>query len=112
MLEQNEHYKQLLHILDDEQAIDTIAINVSEQTSVTDFMIIACGRSPRHIKAIANHVMEKMKASGLPALSAHGFETGDWVLIDFGDYVLHIMTAESRAFYNIEQLWQNASATD
>lgn len=112
MLEQTEHFKQLLSILDEDQAIDVVSIDVSEQTSVTDYMVVACGRSPRHIKAIANHALEKMKAHGLPALSSHGFETGDWILVDFGDYVLHVMTAESRAFYNIEGLWKSPHASN
>lgn len=93
-------------ILDDAQAIDVISIDVRQQTSLTDYMIVAGGRSSRHVKAIASQVLEKMKAAGFPALSHHGMEFGDWVLIDFTDFILHVMSADSRAFYNLEALWQ------
>jgi len=96
----------LLKILDDNQAIDVISIDVSQQTSVTDYMVIAGGRSSRQTKAIANYALEGMKAAGFPALGVHGLEAGDWVLIDFGDCVLHVMQADTRAFYNLEGLWQ------
>lgn len=99
--------KELLTILDDSQAIDVKVIDVSKQTSVTDFMVITSGRASRHVIAIANTAIEKMKAHGVPALSSHGFENGDWVLVDFGDYVLHVMQADARAFYNLEGIWHD-----
>ncbi len=104
---QSEQLKQLLKFLDDNQAIDVVAVDVREQTTVTDYMVVASGRSSRQIKAIASIVMESMKHAGFAALGAHGLETGDWVLIDFGDCVLHVMQPDSRTFYNIEGLWQN-----
>lgn len=107
MSEQQLLLKQLIKALDDIQAIDVKVIDVKEQTSVTDYMIICSGRSSRHVKAIAELVMEKMKAEGLAALSQNGLESGEWALIDFGDFVLHVMQADSRAFYNLEGLWQN-----
>lgn len=97
---------QLLLTLDDSQAIDVTVIDVKNQTTVTDYMIVATGRSSRHVKAIAETAMEKMKGSGQSILGAHGLESGDWALIDFGDYVLHVMQPDSRSFYNLEGLWQ------
>lgn len=94
--------------LDEMQAIDVHVIDVREQTSITDYMIIAGGRSSRHVKAIAETIMEKLKASGLAALGNSGLESGDWVLVDFGDYVVHVMQADARAFYNLEGLWQDS----
>lgn len=93
--------------LEDAHASDITVIEVSEQTSVTDYMIVCSGRSSRHVKAIAEQVMEQMKASGLPAIGSTGLDSGDWALIDFGDYVVHVMQPESRAFYNLEGLWQD-----
>lgn len=98
--------KPLLQALDEIQATEVVTIDVSKQTSVTDYMIICSGRSSRHIKAIADLVLEHMKATGLRALSEHGIESGEWALIDFGDIILHIMQPETRAFYNLEELWQ------
>lgn len=106
MSEQQLFLKQLLKSLDDIQAIDVVVIDVKNQTSITDYMLICSGRSSRHVKAIAELVTEQMKMVGLPALSQNGLEASDWALIDFGDFVLHIMQPDSRAFYNLEGLWQ------
>lgn len=102
-----EHFlKQLLKILAEIQANDVVVIDVREQTTVTDYMIICSGRSSRHVKSIAELALEKMKAQGMRALSQSGLEGGEWALIDFGEFVLHIMQASSREFYNLEGLWQ------
>ncbi len=93
-------------LLDDSQAINVVTIDVSRQTSITDYMIVVSGRSSRHVKAIANNLIEQMKKHHCPAHSAHGLDRGDWVLVDFGDYIVHVMVADSRAFYNLEGLWQ------
>lgn len=107
MPDKNPLLKKLLKSLDDAQAIDVTVIDVSQYTTVTDFMIICSGRSSRHVKAIAAQVMEHMKTAGLPALGSNGLEGGDWALVDFADFVLHVMQPASRAFYNLEGLWQN-----
>jgi len=99
----------ILKSLEDIQAIDIKVLDVHEQTSITDYMIIASGRASRHVKAIAQKVMEDMKIAGLPALHSTGLEQGDWALIDLGDFVLHIMQPESRHFYNLEGLWDDPS---
>lgn len=99
----------ILHSLDDIQAVDIKVIDVHEHTTITDYMIIASGRASRHVKAIAQKVTEDMKAQGMPALNCTGLETGDWVLVDFGDFILHVMQPESRQFYNLEGLWDTSS---
>ncbi|ARG97468.1 ribosome silencing factor [Legionella micdadei] len=112
MTEQQSILNQLQQALDDIQAIDITVIDVKQQTSVTDYMIICSGRSSRHVKAVAEFVIERMEAAGLSPLSQSGLENGEWVLIDFGDFVLHIMQPESRAFYNLEGLWQTNPSND
>lgn len=99
--------QKLLFFLQDIQAIDVQVIDVSRQTTVTDYMIISTGRSSRHVKAIAETVLEKMKEIKIMPLSVHGLASSDWALVDFGDYVLHVMQPESRAYYNLEGLWQD-----
>lgn len=99
----------IIKSLDEMQAIDIKVLDVHEQTTVTDYMIIASGRASRHVKAIAQKVMEDMKMAGLPTLNSTGIEQGDWALIDLGDFVLHIMQPESRHFYNLEGLWEDPS---
>ena len=107
MSDKNPMLKKLLQALEDIQAIDVTVIDVSQHTTITDFMVICSGRSSRHVKAIAEYIMEQMKTTGLPALGNSGLAGGDWALVDFGDVVVHVMQPESRAFYNLEGLWQN-----
>ncbi|KGP63912.1 iojap family protein [Legionella norrlandica] len=106
MLEQNPALEKILKSLGDIQAIDVKVIDVHKQTTITDFMIIASGRSSRHVKSIAQKVLEDMKLAGLPCLSSTGIENGDWALLDFGDFILHVMQPEYRHFYNLEGLWE------
>jgi len=107
MSNQQAFLTQIMKSLNEIQAIDVTVIDVKNYTSITDYMIICSGRSSRHVKAIAELVLEQMKAAGLVALSQNGLENGEWALIDFGDFVLHIMQPDIRAFYNIEGLWQS-----
>lgn len=106
MPDQNQILTKLLELLDENQAIDVRAIDVRQQTSITDYMLIASGRSSRQVKAIAQIIMEKMKATGFPSTNCSGLESGDWVLVDFGDCILHVMQPESRQYYNLEGLWE------
>lgn len=101
--------KKLIASLEDSKAIDIIAIDVREQTTVTDYMVICTGRSSRHVKAIAQQLMEDMKNAGLSSLSDTGLNAGEWALIDFADFVVHVMQPDIRSFYNIEGLWQDKS---
>ncbi|TAL61306.1 MAG: ribosome silencing factor [Legionella sp.] len=103
---QNPLLTKLLNALDDIQAADIKVIDVRPQTQITDYMVIASGRASRHVKAVAAKVMEDMKAAGVPAISCTGLESGDWVLVDFGDFILHVMLPDSRQFYNLEGLWE------
>ena len=107
MPDKNPLLKTLVHALEEIQAIDVTVIDVSQHTTITDFMIICTGRSSRHVKAIAEHIMEHLKAAGLAAIGNSGLTGGDWALVDFGDFVVHVMQPDSRAFYNLEGLWQN-----
>ncbi|KTD55743.1 Ribosomal silencing factor RsfS [Legionella santicrucis] len=107
MSAQNPMLDKLLHLLDDNQANDIKVIDVRKQTTITDYMIIASGRSSRHVKAIAQKIMEEMKSFGIPAMHCTGLETGDWVLIDFSDIIVHVMQPEYRQYYNLEGLWED-----
>lgn len=106
MSESNPLLDKLLHLLDENQAIDVKVIDVRQQTTITDTMIITSGRSSRQVKAIAQKIMEEMKAMGVPALHCTGLESGDWVLIDFNDVIVHVMQPEYRQYYNLEGLWE------
>ena len=91
--------------LDEDQAADPILIDLAGKSTIADFMIVASGRSARHVMAIADHVDERLRAAGARPLSIEGKAQGDWVLIDAGDLIVHIFRPEVRAFYNIERMW-------
>lgn len=95
----------VLSQFDEDQATDPILIDLTGKSTIADFMIIASGRSARHVVAIADHVDEKLRAAGARPLSIEGKAQGDWVLIDAGDVIVHIFRPEVRAFYNIERMW-------
>lgn len=99
----------IIRALEDIQAKDIITINVSEQTSITDYMIICNGRASRHVKAIAENLIPIVKANGMEVLHTSGMNTGEWVLVDLGDFIINIMLPECRAFYDLEGLWQGNS---
>jgi len=85
---------------------------VSHLTSITDFMVIASGRSDRHVKAIAGAVRERCAAAGCRALGVEGEESGEWILVDLGDVVVHVMIPRVREFYNLEKLWDMSSGPE
>jgi len=91
--------------LEEMKAEETVAIDLTAKTSIADVMIITTGRSNRHVAAIAEKVMEDMKAQGRPDLRVEGMPHCDWVLIDAGEVIVHVFRPEVRAFYNLEKLW-------
>ena len=94
--------------LEDVKAQDIVSINVREKTSVTDFMVIASGTSSRHVKSLAENVLEKVKEQGVRPLGSEGLDGGEWALLDLGDVVVHVMQVATRQFYDLERLWQGA----
>lgn len=91
--------------LDDDKAQDIVCIDLKGKSSVADTLIIASGRSHRHVGALADHVMRALKEAGYGKVKVEGLPACDWVLIDVGDVVVHVFRPEVRAFYNIEKIW-------
>ena len=91
--------------LEDIKASDITVFDVRKLTSLYDTLIIATAESSRQVKALAQHVREAMKAAGATIIGVEGEETGDWVLVDCGDIVVHIMQPAVRRYYNLEELW-------
>lgn len=96
--------------LDELKAKDVIRIDVREHTSVTDYMIIASGTSSRHVNALANNVVDKVKEAGRKPLGMEGKGSGEWVLVDLADVVVHVMQPATREFYDLERLWESAES--
>jgi ribosome-associated protein len=91
--------------LEDRKGVDIKVLDVRGKSSVTDILVIAGGSSSRQVKALADSVVEKAKASGVQPLGLEGQEESSWVLVDLGDVVVHVMLPETRDFYNLEKLW-------
>jgi ribosome-associated protein len=85
-----------------------VVISLKDKSSIADYMIIATGTSQRQVGAMAEHLVEKLKAAGLRTTHIEGRTQGDWVLVDAGDVVVHLFRPEIRAFYNLEKLWGRA----
>lgn len=93
-------------VLRDMKAQEVEVLNVGRLTDVTDYMVIASGTSDRHVKSIANRLREQVREqSQVQPIGVEGETEGDWVLIDFGDVVVHIMRPQTRKFYDLEKLW-------
>ncbi|MCZ8181394.1 MAG: ribosome silencing factor [Beijerinckiaceae bacterium] len=92
-------------VLDDAKAEDIVSLDLEGKTSLADAMIIASGRSDRHVGAIADRVAFALRERGLPPPRIEGMPVCDWVLIDAGDIIVHLFRPEVRGFYNLEKLW-------
>ncbi len=95
--------------LEDLKGRDIVVLDVSDRTTVTDWMIVVTGTSQRHVKSLANEVVEKSKEAGVRPLGMEGEGDGNWILVDLGDVLAHVMTEDSREFYALEKLWGVAS---
>ncbi|MGB0360238.1 MAG: ribosome silencing factor [Endozoicomonas sp.] len=102
--------KQLvIEALEEVKGNEITHLNVSGQTSVTDHMVIACGTSNRHVKSLANNIIDQCKKNGIHPLGVEGQDKSEWVLVDLGDVVVHLMLPATRQFYDLERLWDSAS---
>tara|TARA_B100000131_G_scaffold97047_1_gene94213 strand:+ start:4359 stop:4682 length:324 start_codon:yes stop_codon:yes gene_type:complete len=95
----------IIKSLEDIKAVNPIAINVKKISSLADYMIIASGTSVRHITAISEKVIDGLKKSKVKDVKVEGQNGDDWVLVDAGDVIVHLMSTEAREFYDLESLW-------
>ena len=101
-----------LNALEDLKAKDVLELDVRETSSVTDFMLLATGSSSRQVSALASNLVTSLKEAGVTPLSIEGQDAGEWVLVDLGDLLVHIMQAQTRAFYDLEKLWGDFSLVE
>lgn len=97
--------------LEDDKAQSITVIDLTGKSTIADFMVIASGTSARHLSAIADHLVERLKAGNAPKAVVDGKDQGDWVLIDAGDIIIHLFRPEVRDFYNLEKLWNASGST-
>ena len=97
----------VLNCIDDLKAKDIQVLKIDSQNILTDFMVIASGTSTQHVKAMAQHLLKEAKMAQVHCLGHEGLEHGEWVAIDLGDVVLHLMMPQTRAYYQLETLWSS-----
>ncbi len=109
-LQQKLNSKQLkdliIKLLEDKKADDIKVIDLHNASSMASYMIFASGRSSKNVGAIASYVADELKAAGLPKINLEGFEKSEWVLVDSGDVIVHLMHPEARNYYKLEELWE------
>lgn len=87
---------------------DIVVLDVRKLTGITDYMVMCSGTSNRHVKSLAENVEIELKKAGCPPMGTEGAQVSDWVLVDLSDVIVHVMTSEARAFYDLERLWSTS----
>lgn len=100
----------VIRSIEDLKGRDIQRIDVARLTDVTDVLVIASGTSSRHVKSIADNVVEEARKAGTRPIGVEGKDAGEWILVDFGEVVVHLMGEEARRFYALEKLWTPAPA--
>jgi len=98
-------YKIVIAALEDIKGQDIVTIDVREFSDITDTMIVVSGTSNRQVKALAQNTVEEGKKAGFQPIGVEGMDEGEWVLVDFGDVIVHVMQPTTRSFYELEKLW-------
>lgn len=110
-MDSKEKLEQIVKILDDKKAENIVAIETSEVTIVSDYFVIASGTSNTHVRSLADDLEDGMAKLGVEADHIEGRATG-WILLDYGDVIVHIFMRDSREYYNLERLWADAAQVD
>ena len=96
----------------EKKALHTVVLDLREVASFTDYFIITSGANERQVQAISDEVVETLKKSGAPVIRVEGYKTAEWILLDCGDFVMHIFGEKSRTFYDLERLWRAAKRVE
>ena len=96
----------------DKKATDIVALDLRQLASFTEFFLICTGANTRQVQAISNEVEEQLRKAGKRPLHIEGYSGGEWVLLDYGDFIVHVFSAASRRFYDLERLWRDAGRVD
>lgn len=104
--------KTIVKAIDSKRGEDIKAIRISDLTIISDYFIIANGNSSTQVKAIADEVEFKMKEAGVSPIRIEGYQSANWIVLDYSDVVVHIFYKETRAFYNLERLWNDGETID
>jgi ribosome-associated protein len=92
----------------DKKALETIILDLRGIASFTDYFLISSGTNTRQVQAIADAIVEQLKAQGSRAARVEGYQTAEWILVDYGDFIVHVFEDKARRFYDLERLWRDA----
>ena len=106
--ELDERIVMALHAAADKKALDLVVLDLREIASFTDFFVVSSGANERQVQAIADEVLERLKRNGHPAARVEGRKTAEWILLDYGDFIVHVFADKARKFYDLERLWREA----
>jgi len=96
----------------EKKAINSIVLDLREVASFTDYFVITSGTNERQVQAISDEVVETLKKAGTPAARVEGYKTAEWILLDYGDFVMHIFDEKARKFYDLERLWRESQRVE
>jgi ribosome-associated protein len=106
--ELDERIRMALKAAGEKKALDVIVLDLREIASFTDYFVITSGNNERQVQAISDEVFETLKKSGTAAARVEGYKTAEWILLDYGDFVVHVFDEKARRFYDLERLWREA----
>ena len=101
-----------LHAASEKKAFDVVVLDLREIASFTDFFVLASGANERQVQAISDEVYETLKKSGTTAARVEGYKTAEWILLDYGDFVVHVFEQKARTFYDLERLWRESKRVE
>ncbi len=96
----------------EKKALNSVVLDLRDIASFTDYFVITSGTNERQVQAISDEVVEKLKKAGSPVTRVEGYKTAEWILLDYGDFVMHIFRDESRKFYDLERLWRDSKQVE
>jgi ribosome-associated protein len=96
----------------EKKALNVVVLDLREIASFTDYFVIASGTNERQVQAISDEVYETLKKAGSPAARVEGYKTAEWILLDYGDFIVHVFEDKSRKFYDLERLWRESKRVD
>jgi len=108
----DERIRRSLHAAAEKKALEPTVLDLREIASFTDFFVITTGTNRRQVQAISDEVVEQLKRAGTRAARVEGYQTAEWILIDYGDFVVHVFDEKARRFYDLERLWREAKRVD
>src|SRR5215510_537099 len=108
----DERIRRVLHAGSEKKALEPTILDLRDIASFTDFFVLFTGANRRQVQAIGDEIVEQLKRHGSPAARVEGYQTAEWILIDYGDFVVHVFDEKARRFYDLERLWREANRLD